>query len=305
MAETRAQKFSRIIVTVPREIAEPFGSALIELGAGAVQERPTRNADTVEIVLSLPSWEALEPWQDLMRSLYQAFTEELALPTDVFTMRSEQREVDYHKGWLDHLTLVRLTETIVLCPTFDVTETPAGCDRLLFSPHPSFGDGTHPTTRLMAEAVERYARKHPGIVMLDVGTGNGVLCLVAALRGGQALGIDIDDGAVQSAQKNAQLNQLSSQCQFATTKLECIEEQFSLVVANLEPLTQLELVDAIAYRVARGETLYLSGFLAEQTAMVRAAYEQLGFRFLSEAVDGDYARLELCAPDEPPGETQA
>lgn len=295
MAQTHVQKFSRIIVTVQREIAESFGQALIELGAGAVEERPTRHADTVEILLSLPEGESTEPWQAIMRSLYQAFAEQLELPTEGFSLRQEKHALDYHEGWLKQLTLVQLTDTVALSPVHDDTPPRPGSSLLRFVPKPSFGDGSHPTTRLIAAAVERYTVEHPHGRVLDVGTGNGVLCLVAALRGASALGIDIDPFAVESARENARLNQLDS-CEFSTTPLSEVLETFELVMANLEPLTQLEVADGIAPRLASGGTLLLTGFLEEQAAMIEPLYQLLGYRVAERVPLEGYVLLRLLAP---------
>jgi ribosomal protein L11 methylase PrmA len=294
MVSARAQKFSRIIATVPRAIAEPFGSALVELGAGAIEERPTRHADTVEILLSLPAGEAVEPWQGVMRSLYQAFAEELEVDPEDFTMRTEHHELDYHAGWLKHLSLVPLTPSIALAPEGDRTETPDGATRLVYVPHPSFGDGTHVTTRLAARALERCLTSSSAVGrVLDVGTGNGVLALVAAHAGTAVLGIDIDPEAVEIARTNAEKNGLYALCRFETIPLEAIPETFETVVANLEPRTQLELATAIAAHTAPRGTLLLTGFLGDQSNTIAEPYRALGFEIVETTTEDDYTLLRL------------
>ncbi|MGC4063977.1 MAG: 50S ribosomal protein L11 methyltransferase [Polyangiaceae bacterium] len=294
MVSARAQKFSRIITTVPRAIAEPFGSALVELGAGAIEERPTRHADTVEILLSLPAGEAVEPWQGVIRSLYQAFAEELEVDPEDFTMRTEHHELDYHAGWLKHLSLVPLTPTLALAPEGDPTETPEGATRLVYVPHPSFGDGTHVTTRLAARALERcLANTSMAGAVLDVGTGNGVLALVAAHAGKSVLGIDIDPEAVSIAHTNAEKNGLDALCRFETTPLEAIQKKFELVVANLEPRTQLELAKEIASHTKANGTVLLTGFLGDQSESIVEPYHELGFEVVETTTEDDYALLRL------------
>jgi ribosomal protein L11 methyltransferase len=297
MGNQGVQKLARLIVTVPRVIAEPFGAALVELGAGAVEERPTRHADTVEIVLTCPDGESLEPWQDAARNLYEVFVEELGVSADVFTTKRETYELDYHEAWLKHLTPVLLTADIVFSPIDDHTLVPEGQRRLCFTPHPSFGDGSHATTRMAAAAVETYCNAHPGCRMLDVGTGNGVLSLVAATCHGVALGIDIDVAAVEAAEANGVLNGLSERCRFSSQPLEELTERFELVVANLEPRTQLELSLALSARVAPGKALILTGFLEEQAETTLASYLAAGFTVEERVRDQDYVLLKLSAPN--------
>jgi ribosomal protein L11 methylase PrmA len=287
---------SRLIVTVPRAVAEPFGAALVELGAGAVEERPTRHADTVEIVLTCPGSDPLTPWQTAARCLYDVFIEELGIAPEVYSTRTESVNVNYHDTWLKHLTAVDLTKHLFLAPVGDSTSTPAGHRRLEFTPHPSFGDGSHVTTRLAAQAVEAVCIAHASCRVLDVGTGNGVLSLVAAVHGAHCLGLDIDPEAVAMARNNAHLNGLSDGCRFTTDSVEAITDTFDLVVANLEPLTQLELQETLAARVAPSKTLIVTGFLEDQVESILEGYVKSGFVIEARQKEEEYVLLRLSAP---------
>ncbi|HEY5961817.1 MAG TPA: 50S ribosomal protein L11 methyltransferase, partial [Polyangiaceae bacterium] len=152
-----------------------------------------------------------------------------------------------------------------------------GKERLLFEPEPCFGDGSHPTTRLASQATEAYCVAHSGCSVLDVGTGNGVLSLVAAMSGaGSTLGLDVDAEAVAAAEENARLNALEARCRFSTADVATLEAEFDLVVANLEPQVQLELIAPLARRVRSGGTLLLTGFLFEQAEWIRRAATSVG-----------------------------
>jgi ribosomal protein L11 methyltransferase len=296
MGHEAHHSLSRLIVTVPRVVAEPFGAALVELGAGAVEERPTRNADTVEIVLTCPGSDPLTPWENAARCLYDVFIEELGVSPLAYSTRTERVNVNYHDAWLKHLTAVELTKHLFLAPVEDSTSTPVGQRRLVFTPHPSFGDGSHVTTRLAAQAVEAVCFAQPSCRVLDVGTGNGVLSLVAAAHGAHCLGLDIDPDAVDMAQMNARLNQLSDVCRFTTESVEDLTDTFDLVVANLEPLTQLELNEALAARVRPSKTLILTGFLEEQVENILEGYVKSGFVIEARQKEEEYVLLRLSAP---------
>jgi ribosomal protein L11 methyltransferase len=289
-------KFTRLIVTVPQAIAESFGSALVELGAGAVEERPSSRVDSVEIVLTRPFDESLEPWRNAARCVYDVFIEELGVTMDGFAITTETCDIDYHAAWLEHLSLVALTTDLVFAPINDPTPTPLGARRLRFTPHPSFGDGSHPTTRLAAQAIETYCKAHRGCRILDVGTGNGVLSLVAAACEGEALGIDIDESAVAAAEDNARTNGLTNRCRFSNQALSDITERFELVVANVEPLTQLELAEELLNTVAPGKTLLLTGFLEEQATRILEPFLTKDFSLIEQRSSGDFVLLELLAP---------
>jgi len=274
---TQATRFSRLVITLPRWVAEPYGAALIDLGAGAVEQRDLLQPESSELLVALPADEPIEPWQVAVATLSEAFAEQLELPAGAFVLRVEKLEVDYHAGWLEHLTAVELTKTLWFAPATKTETVPEGNNWLIFEPHPSFGDGSHPTTRLVAQAVEQYCLQHQGCSVLDVGTGNGVLSLVAATHGAHCLGIDIDVSARDAAQHNVELNGLGERCRFALTPIESVLEQFDLVLANLEPRVQLDLSRALAARVKPDGLLLLSGFLAEQSELISAPLHRLGF----------------------------
>ncbi len=274
---TRVTRFSRIVITVPRWVAEAYGAALVELGAGAVEECDSEQPDVAELRLSLPEGEAPAQWETIATSLYRAFAEQLSLPDGGFTVRVDCLELDYHAAWLDQLIPQRLTDELWFTPTPQAAAVPPGERHLVFEPHPSFGDGSHPTTRLAASATEAFCLSHAGCSVLDVGTGNGVLSLVAAVSSASSYGIDIDAEAISAATHNAQLNQLEQRCRFAVTPIESVSERFDLVVANLEPLVHFELFESVAARVNPLGQLLLTGFLVEQAALIAEPLLALGF----------------------------
>ncbi|MGE5788219.1 MAG: 50S ribosomal protein L11 methyltransferase [Myxococcales bacterium] len=319
--ESRAIRFSRLIISVPRALAEAYGAALVEAGVGAIEEREVAltaadtvagavadartvadavavaDAGTVEIVVTVPDESSLDDLESLARAMYAAFAEQLDWLPKQLRVRRETCELDYHAGWLERVTRQALTDRVVFIPTTDTAAAPEGMRSLYFEPHPSFGDGSHSTTRLAAHAVERYCLTHPGCLVFDVGAGNGVLSLVAAVSGAQhVLGIDLDHEAVATAIKNAERNALSSRCSFETQPIEAITSDFDLVVANLEPRTQIELSDLLASRVNANGSLILTGFLCEQTASITASLPILGFTRVSRAEAEGFALEHWQAP---------
>ncbi|MGK5594369.1 MAG: 50S ribosomal protein L11 methyltransferase [Parachlamydiaceae bacterium] len=84
--------------------------------------------------------------------------------------------------------------------------------QLLLKPGPGFGDLSHPTTRLILSMLPDQLEER---VVLDIGTGSGILALAAAALGAyQTVGIEIDPLAIRHAEENAQLNQLEKKVQF-------------------------------------------------------------------------------------------
>ena len=125
----------------------------------------------------------------------------------------------------------RICDSFVLQRVGDTTAAPEGTTRLWFSPRLVFGVGSHPTTQLAAQALQDALRTRPGQTVLDVGTGTGVLAMVAAKLGAaRVVGLDILPEAVQAARENAIENDVADVCSFSTAAVGSISERFELVV---------------------------------------------------------------------------
>ena len=133
----------------------------------------------------------------------------------------------------------------------------------------AFGHGTHPTTELALDLVARLAE--PGQSMLDVGTGSGVLAVVAALLGAQpVVAVDNDPEAVAVATSNAEKNNVEIDVHFS---LDDATGTFDLVVANMLAADLEPLASAIVDRTTH--TLALTGFLDEQVGWVTSMFPEL------------------------------
>lgn len=146
---------------------------------------------------------------------------------------------------------------------------PPGRDAIVLDGHLAFGDGLHPTTVLCVEALERRASAAPLGTVLDVGTGTGVLAIVAARLGApRVLAQDIDPLSLWAARRHVHDNGVATIVDVVDT---LPDAPFDLVVANLYFAPLLALLPALATRVAPGGTLLVSGFGLDARARVEAA----------------------------------
>ncbi len=169
---------------------------------------------------------------------------------------------------------------------------------LLLPQHPAgtvFGDGSHPTTRLCAGAVDLLCRQKPGLRVLDVGTGTGVLARIARARGaGLVIGTDIDLAAVTAARENARLDSATpGEIWFVNTPPENLELEFDLVVANILEGPLREIAPGLAKSLAPQGLLLLSGFTPLQTAALRVSFAAQGLAFRSESQLDGWAMLSF------------
>jgi ribosomal protein L11 methyltransferase len=196
--------------------------------------------------------------------------------------------------WIEHLRPERVSPGYVLVPVGATADVPAGTRALSFRPELVFGVGSHPTTQLAAEAVERWCRMHPGGRVLDVGTGTGVLAMIGACSGAKsALGLDVDRQAVRAARDNAKLNGLSSSCRFSNRELARVRRRFDLVVANVQAAI-LERLCADLLRVTRASgRLLVTGLLRERERELSRAFQAAGAVLRARRARGEWALLEL------------
>ena len=141
-------------------------------------------------------------------------------------------------------------------------------------PGGAFGAGTHPSSRLLLEALA--ARLQGGERVLDVGCGSGVLAIAAVVLGATAaVGIDIEDAALTATHANAVRNGVEPQVMASSVPLQAIDGTFDVIVANIGRDVLIDLAPDIERRLAPGGWLGLSGISPAQVSLVAAAFSAL------------------------------
>ena len=146
-------------------------------------------------------------------------------------------EEDWANAWKDYYHVTSIGHRLVIRPSWrDYTPKPHEVV-LTLDPGMAFGTGLHPTTRMCLEQIEQHTQ--PGMRVLDVGTGSGILAIAAAKLGAaHVYAIDNSSVAVESATTNAAMNDLSDRIQVVLGVLDETETarlagHYDLVVANI------------------------------------------------------------------------
>jgi ribosomal protein L11 methyltransferase len=155
-------------------------------------------------------------------------------------------EDDWAESWKAFFHPQKISATMVVKPTWREYTAMPNEKVIEIDPGMAFGTGTHPTTALCVQLLEKYL--HAGRSVLDVGTGSGILLIVAAKLGaGRLTGVDADPVAVEVARKNLAQNRIGSQ----GVELHCghlvnaVSRSHDLVVANILADVILELLDDV------------------------------------------------------------
>lgn len=209
------------------------------------------------------------------------------------------QEEDWAHAWKKFYKPLRIGRRVVLKPSWEAFPTAPGDVVIELDPGMAFGTGLHPSTRLCIAALEEVVQ--PGDRVLDLGTGSGVLALVAAKLGaGSILATDIDTLAVRVAKENAQLNDLAvgEHLRIEHGSIPSgMAGHFQVIVANILAEVLVGLFDGeyenppLAEPLALGGHLILSGILAERAQLVIDAAERHGLRLVDRKAEGDWVAL--------------
>jgi ribosomal protein L11 methyltransferase len=196
----------------------------------------------------------------------------------------EIEEQDWAHAWKAYFWPQKITSNIVVKPTWRDYQ-PNNSDIVIeLDPGMAFGTGTHPTTALCIEMIEKYLRRNDSF--LDIGTGSGILMIAAEKLGASSLcGIDKDELAVEVAAKNLKLN-LVDPAKFALKTGNLVDEisdYYSFVTANIFSHVIIELLKDIRKVLTAGGIFVGSGIISENIDAVVVALEDAGFAILETA----------------------
>ncbi|ASF39955.1 50S ribosomal protein L11 methyltransferase [Halobacillus halophilus] len=191
---------------------------------------------------------------------------------------SEVQEEDWATAWKKYYKPVKISERITIMPTWE-DYTPVSSDEIIIEMDPgmAFGTGTHPTTVLSIQALEQYLQKDD--LVLDVGTGSGILSVASVLLGASHVhAFDLDDIAVKSTMINAELNGVENQVSAKLNNLlEGVEQEADLIVSNILAEIIVRFTDDAFKVVKPGGYFITCGIISGKKEMVLERLKSSGF----------------------------
>jgi ribosomal protein L11 methyltransferase len=207
------------------------------------------------------------------------------------------READWANAWKEHFFVHRVGQRTVIVPSWRETEyAPRRGDVvLLLDPGMAFGTGLHPTTRLCLIAVEQLVS--PGMRVLDVGAGSGILSIAAARLGAIDISaIELDPVAASVCQDNVNRNHVADIVDVRAGTLEeepTHDERVDLILANITIATLLQLHPLFNAYLRPGGHAVLSGVLAERADELLEALRTAGWEHERTEQEQDWVAIYI------------
>ncbi|MBM7701469.1 50S ribosomal protein L11 methyltransferase [Metabacillus iocasae] len=205
---------------------------------------------------------------------------------------SEVNEEEWATAWKKYYHPVKISERFTIVPTWETYE-PVSTDELIIELDPgmAFGTGTHPTTVMSLQGLERTVKS--GDTVIDVGTGSGVLSIGAGLLGAKDVqALDLDEVAVASARLNIKLNKVHDVVTVSQNNLlDNIEGPVDVVVANILAEVIVRFVDDAARVLKPNGVFITSGIISAKKDEVKEALVKAGFIIKEVTVMEDWVAI--------------
>lgn len=295
-------KWSEICIHTTNEAVEPISNILHEAGAsGVVIEDPQElekerdnflgeiyelnPADYPEEGVFLKAYLPVNSFLgETVEEIKQAINNLLLYDIDLGRNQisiSEVNEEQWATAWKKYYKPVKISEKITITPTWEEYE-PVSSDEIIIELDPgmAFGTGTHPTTVLSIQALERYIQGNE--LVLDVGAGSGVLSIAAVLLGAEKVSAyDLDEIAVRSTKINAKLNKVMDQVDCKQNNLlDNVNAEANIIVSNILAEIIVRFTDEAFRCLTPGGVFITSGIIQGKKDLVKERLIASGFEII-------------------------
>ncbi len=249
--------------------------------------------DMIQVKAYIKSDAALhDKLQFVKERLRQLREQDFGLDPGTLRMSLENvRAEDWTNNWKKYFKPIKVSDRIVIKPSWEQYEKKPGERVLEMDPGMAFGTGTHETTRLCIRMIERYLQ--PGNTVVDIGCGTGVLAISSVLLGAaRAVAVDLDENAVRAAKENIKRNRVEDRVEVRKSNLlDGVRGQFDLAVSNILAETIRKLTTSIRGVLKPGGIFLASGLLLDNLQEVTDAMQTAGLDVIGKDAMGDWVAV--------------
>ena len=198
------------------------------------------------------------------------------------------RDEDWAEAWKEHYH-IETVGRVVVRPLWREYEPKTGDVVVSLDPGMAFGTGQHPTTRMCIQALQD--RMHAGDYVWDLGSGSGILAIVAvALGANRCIATDTEDQAVKMTIENVTHNAMSDRIETRPGSIEAVASDgpFDCIMANINAAAIASLAADMSSQLKPGGWLAAGGVIEEREGLAREALEAVGLRIEETMATGDW-----------------
>ncbi|MFR8505648.1 MAG: 50S ribosomal protein L11 methyltransferase [Peptoniphilus sp.] len=193
----------------------------------------------------------------------------------------EKDDEDWANNWKKYYKPLEIGEKLAIVPEWEAYDNDK---RIVIKINPgmAFGTGTHESTYMCLELLERYVKKDDEI--FDIGCGSGILAIAALKLGAKrALAVDIDDKCIDASHENADLNNLEDKMDIKKGNLlDVVKGRADLIVSNIIAEIIVDEIKNLKNHMDKGGIFITSGIIKERRQMVIDALKENGFEIIDE-----------------------
>ncbi|WP_448217986.1 50S ribosomal protein L11 methyltransferase [Endozoicomonas sp. 2B-B] len=259
--------------------AEELEDLLLEAGASAVTLQDGKDQPLFE-----PEPGSTPLWQHTMViGLFDAHKDMDAVVEHIQTQYQQSpfpdhkveivEDKDWEREWMTHFVPMQFGTKLWVCPSWKEIPEPDAIN-LMLDPGLAFGTGTHPTTALCLEWLEKQESLENQSV-IDYGCGSGILAIAALLLGAKTVtGVDLDPQALEATIDNAERNKIAPEKLKVYLPDQAPKDSADVVIANILAGPLVELAPTLASYLDNGGKIALSGILSKQQDIIVSTYSQ-------------------------------
>lgn len=209
------------------------------------------------------------------------------------------KEEDWSNNWKKYFHTMEIGDTLMVKPFWE--ETPKTFRKVFeINPGLSFGTGSHHTTRLCLEDIEKIIK--PGDAVLDLGCGSGILSIVSLMYGADnAIAVDIDPNSMDTAYDNLKRNNIPKDkyevlignvLSDEDLQVKILEKKYDVVLANIVADVIIAALPLVKRAIKTDGIFITSGIIKDRTDDVISALNENGFEILSEKHSADWVEFK-------------
>lgn len=293
-------KWTEVQIKTTAELEDLVSNVLYDVGAAGLAIEDPR--DIIELSQSKEKWDFVDPSlinQDFDGIIIKAYFSEAddlenkieeiknRIKNDPILNTGESEikigmvdDNDWAESWKKYYKPIKIGERILIKPSWEEYILEENDILIELDPGMAFGTGTHETTMMCTEALEKYVKQ--GDIVYDIGCGSGILSIVAAKLGAEkVVGVDLDELCVKVSNENIRLNDVDKIIEIKEGNLlDVVEGKANIIVSNIIAEIIAKMTKDLKAYLKEDGIFITSGIIVEKIELVENALVENGFKIL-------------------------